>query len=190
MPIPLAAAILGSAAIGGAASFFGGERQNASAQEAAREAHELNQQAYATRYQTQVEDMKAAGLNPILAATQGAPVGAAAPAAAVPSNSGRDAAASALQAARLSAEIKLLDQQADKAKAETEGVNYDNSQRAVWSKLWDRVGGIHDYVSNSARSAKRTIGNIISRSNSFSNPRSYNPVRKIVDAQGRVHRFD
>lgn len=65
------------AAIGAAANIWGAERQNEAAQDAAsaKMAHEIGM--YQNRYQWQMEDMRKAGLNPILAYKQGAPAGGA-----------------------------------------------------------------------------------------------------------------
>jgi len=53
-------------------SFLGGERANESRENTAREANAFSAQQYATRYQTAVQDISAAGLNPMLAYSQGA----------------------------------------------------------------------------------------------------------------------
>jgi hypothetical protein len=62
MPIPVAAAMLGSAAIGAAGSLFSGKQSADFATE-----------SYKHRYQWQVKDLQKAGLNPMLAVSQGAP---------------------------------------------------------------------------------------------------------------------
>lgn len=57
--------------ISGALSFLGGERRNQSQAEQAQIANEFSAQQFATRYQTTVKDMQAAGLSPMLAYSQG-----------------------------------------------------------------------------------------------------------------------
>lgn len=53
-------------------SFIGAERANASREQIAADANAFSAQQYANRYQTTVKDMQAAGLNPMLAYSQGA----------------------------------------------------------------------------------------------------------------------
>ena len=62
--------LLGSAA-GAAASLLGGERRNQAQADQAASANAFSAQQFATRYQTTVKDMQAAGLNPMLAYSQG-----------------------------------------------------------------------------------------------------------------------
>ena len=60
-----------SAAIGGVSSLIGGALSNSSARHAANVANERNIYNYQHRYQWAMDDMQKAGLNPMLAATQG-----------------------------------------------------------------------------------------------------------------------
>ena len=53
------------------ASWFGGERRNQAQADQAASANAFSAQQFATRYQTTVKDMQAAGLNPMLAYSQG-----------------------------------------------------------------------------------------------------------------------
>lgn len=57
--------------ISGGMSLLGGERRNAAAADQAAAANAFSAQQFATRYQTTVKDMEAAGLNPMLAYSQG-----------------------------------------------------------------------------------------------------------------------
>ena len=60
-----------SAAIGGASSIISGALNNSAARHAATVANERNVYNYQHRYQWAMDDMQKAGLNPMLAATQG-----------------------------------------------------------------------------------------------------------------------
>jgi hypothetical protein len=66
-----------SSLVTSALSFLGGERRNQQAANSAAAANAFSAQQYANRWQTTVNDMKAAGLNPMLAYSQG--VGSAQP---------------------------------------------------------------------------------------------------------------
>jgi hypothetical protein len=73
--------VVGSA-VSALGSFFGGQQQNASSEQAAREQMEFQREMSNTAYQRQVADMRAAGLNPMLAAMKGG--GASTPSGAMP----------------------------------------------------------------------------------------------------------
>lgn len=62
---------IGTAVTSGLLSVFGGERRNAAQAEQAQSANAFSAQQFASRYQTTVKDMEAAGLNPMLAYSQG-----------------------------------------------------------------------------------------------------------------------
>lgn len=59
-------------AVSGALSLLGGQQRNDAQAAQAAQANAFSAQQYATRYQTTVKDMEAAGLNPMLAYSQGA----------------------------------------------------------------------------------------------------------------------
>ena len=60
-----------AAGVGGGLSLIGGMMGNDARAAQAREANAFSAQQFATRYQTTVKDMEAAGLNPMLAYSQG-----------------------------------------------------------------------------------------------------------------------
>lgn len=98
---------------------------NTAAQQRQDQANAFNAQQYATRYQTTVKDLEAAGLNPMLAYGQGAGAPIAANAAPVQMAAPRvNALASAGQAYRSAAynaaQIKLADEQVQATNAQTE----------------------------------------------------------------------
>lgn len=105
-------------AFSSALSFIGGNSQNDAASDEASNARWFDRWNYKHRYQWQVGDMRKAGLNPILAATQGAPSLPGADTAQVPANPLGDAVNSALAAKRLSAELKNIEADTEKKKAE------------------------------------------------------------------------
>lgn len=67
---------IASAAIGAGASVFGAVSQNQASRRAVDEANEFSERTLRNRYQWTVEDMRNAGLNPMLAYQQGAGSGA------------------------------------------------------------------------------------------------------------------
>lgn len=103
-----------AAAVPAALSFFGGELANRRQADQAEAANAFSAQQYATRYQTTVADMKAAGINPMLAYGSGpgqAPTGQQAQV----TNSGRDVGALAMQGRLNEAQVDLLQAQANQA---------------------------------------------------------------------------
>jgi hypothetical protein len=98
---------------------------NSAAQQLAAQNNAFNAQQYATRYQTTVKDLSAAGLNPMLAYGQGAgsPIQAQAAPVNVPAprvNSLANAAQGALSASMNAADLKLKAEQVKATNAQTE----------------------------------------------------------------------
>jgi hypothetical protein len=113
------------AGIGAAASLFGGAAQNrANAQQAAQQM-QFQERMRATQYQTAVADLKAAGLNPMLAYTQGGagtPMGASAQMVnplGEAGTSAREAAMAVANFKQLQTQNVLTQEQAEKTAADT-----------------------------------------------------------------------
>lgn len=109
---PGAAAIL-QTGIGAVAGFIGSERRNKTDQVEAQKNRDFQERMRNTQWQSAVEDMRQAGINPAIAYQKGgnaAPSGSTPPAAS-------DSVSSASQAARAAAELKLMRATAQSAEA-------------------------------------------------------------------------
>jgi hypothetical protein len=112
------------AGIGAASSLFGGKAQNAANAQLAAEQMNFQERMRQSQYQTTVADLKAAGLNPMLAYTQG---GAGTPQGATAQmgnplgeagNSAREGALAVAQYANLRNQNVLIEEQAEKTNAD------------------------------------------------------------------------
>lgn len=109
---------LGSGLVGGALGYFSADQANREARHVADKQMQFQERMSSTSYQRAVDDMQKAGLNPMLAYTQGGastPAGSAAP---VAQKLG-PAVSSALAAATQMANVENIKAGTDKQKAET-----------------------------------------------------------------------
>lgn len=120
------------AGIGAASSLFGGEAQNQASAEQAAKQMDFQERMRATQYQTAVADLKAAGLNPMLAYTQGGagtPSGASAPVGnplGQAGSSAREAAMAVAQYQQMQTQNIYTQELADKANADQQ-LSRDNA---------------------------------------------------------------
>ena len=101
---------LAQTALSAGLSIFGAKKQNKQAQRLAAENRQFQERMSSTAYQRSMADMKAAGLNPILAYQKGgasAPAGNVAPVV----DEFQGAMSSAMQSRRISAEVKNMEAQ-------------------------------------------------------------------------------
>jgi len=114
--------------IGAAGSYLGSTSANQANKDLARQANEFTAQQYAQRYQTTVKDLKAAGLNPMLAYSQ---LGGGSPSSVAPprmENAIGNAVHSGIQAAQASNAVlqnNLLRAQTQKTDTEADNIQAD-----------------------------------------------------------------
>lgn len=116
-----------SFATGGAMDAASTWYNNRQAEKRQHEAQDFSAQQFATRYQTTVKDIKAAGLNPMLAYQQG---GGSPPSSSAASSSGKLDLASATATTRLSsAQAAKIDEETENVKAERRNLEM------LWAKM-------------------------------------------------------
>lgn len=157
----------------GALNFYGQRATNSANAQMAQNQMDFQAQMANTSYQRGTADMKAAGLNPMLAYSQG---GAASPggASAVMGNEVGQGASSALSAYSLMQEMQLRSEQIEQAKAQTNNIDVDSVLKAANTKNADMDWVLKDIQSRYAEDQYRTqirLGNSAARLNELKEPR-------------------
>lgn len=120
------------AVINGAASLFGGGQANAANAKEAAKNRDFQERMRSTQYQTAVEDMRKAGLNPALAYQQGGAGTPSGATAAPMQNKWAGAASSALQTASTMAEIAKTRAEANQISTQTAAQLSQIDAQAAW----------------------------------------------------------
>lgn len=119
----MALGIIAAATIGAGASYFGAKSQNQANREISREQMAFQERMSSTAYQRSMDDMRKAGLNPILAYKTGGastPGGAGIPAVNEIGAGTSSAVSTAMAVRRQSADLKLIRQQVSQSRMTTE----------------------------------------------------------------------
>lgn len=141
------------AVIGAAASFAATKIAQEGADDRAQEGREFTERQLKHRHQWEVDDLKKAGLNPVLSATKGAPSIGSSPVATTlnPADNIGQAVQSALAVEKLGAEINLLKSQATKNRADARGT--DNISD-ITENVANVNKGLHGATENIGNAAK------------------------------------
>ena len=134
-------------AIGG--SLLGGFFNNQAASSRQEDAQAFSAQQYATRYQTTVKDMQAAGLNPMLAYSQGAGT---APSSSAASSSGYGDIGSTVNQSRIaSAQVANVAADTENKKAQTANIDADTALKRAQTFLATAQEGLAGANADQAR---------------------------------------
>lgn len=134
-------------AIGG--SLLGGFLNNQAASSRQEDAQVFSAQQYATRYQTTVKDMQAAGLNPMLAYSQGA---GSAPSSSAASSAGYGDIGSTVNQSRIaSAQVANVTADTENKKAQTANIDADTALKRAQTFLTTAQEGLAGANADQAR---------------------------------------
>lgn len=157
MPLPVVAAAAPAAAsalstwmpaiAGGAASLLSG----AFGQSSANKQMDFQADQFAHRHQTEVADLRAAGLNPILSANAGggSPSGASASMQSNPVESALSAATQVSQMRQQNAQTALLESQARKVERETNILKKEETESGVIDEIYKDLIKVKDRIQTS-----------------------------------------
>ncbi len=148
-------AIIGTVGAGLVNNLFANNRQE--------DAQAFSAQQYATRYQTQVKDLQAAGLNPMLAYTQGP---GSAPTSSAASSSGMGDVGATINASRMnSAQVANVTADTRNKEAQTANIDADTSLKRAQTFLATAQEGL---AGASADSARANVGYLESQAKKIS----------------------
>lgn len=131
---------IGSTLVGGALGYLGAKEANAASRDVAREQMGFQERMSNTAWQRATEDMRKAGINPMLAFAQG---GASTPqgSTATVRNAVGAGLSSAMQAKQLQSQLANVQAQTDQTKALTALLNLQMPEKAVEAAIYSSLPG-------------------------------------------------